>query len=247
MQWQNQLIALLNSNARNDLEGLHNKWAQDKITLTTKPLNLDDLATAIKLLQASNEGADKTVASFDPIDAKYATLKKFDFQISDEEEALLVSLRSKWQDFKATMVAAEKLLSNSKKNMQKDVENALDDLVSETIEKRKIANQKLPFSDDLSPKDSMAKISAYVEKVKKEREAQANLRPGLEIFNIEEPEYKETADTERDIEILTTIWQTALDWETKWENWKTEVFKTLETTSMENEAAIFLKRIGKSC
>ena len=98
---QNQLIALLNNNARNDLEGLHNKWAQDKITLTTKPLNLDDLATAIKLLQASNEGADKTVASFDPIDAKYATLKKFDFQISDEEEALLVSLRSKWQDFKA--------------------------------------------------------------------------------------------------------------------------------------------------
>ena len=35
--------------------------------------------------------------SFDPIDAKYATLKKFDFQISDEEEALLVS---KWQDLR---------------------------------------------------------------------------------------------------------------------------------------------------
>ena len=34
LQWQNQLIALLNSNARNDLEGLHNKWAQDKIILT---------------------------------------------------------------------------------------------------------------------------------------------------------------------------------------------------------------------
>ena len=46
LQWQNQLIALLNNNARNDLEGLHNKWAKDKVTLTTKPLNLDDLATA---------------------------------------------------------------------------------------------------------------------------------------------------------------------------------------------------------
>ena len=119
------------------------------------------------------------------------------------------------------MVAAEKLKDSEEH--AKDVENALDDLSVRQL-KNEDYESKLPFSDDLSPKDSMAKISAYVEKVKKEREAK-NLRPGLEIFNIEEPEYKETADTERDIEILTTIWQTALDWETKWENWKTEVLR----------------------
>ena len=84
----------------------------------------------------------------------------------------------------------------------------------------------------------MAKIQEFREKTAKERQTQADLRPGLEIFNIEEPEYKVTAHTERDMDILTTIWQTAVDWEKKWENWKLEVFNTLETSSMENEAAV---------
>ena len=145
LQWQTHLISLLNTIARKDLEGLHKKWEEDTITLTTKPLNLDELATAIKLLQSSRANANDTIASFDPIDEKYNTLKKFDLQVTDDEEAMLLSLRSKWQAFRITMTESDKMLNRSKQSMQQDVENALDNLVSDADDQRKVANEKLPL------------------------------------------------------------------------------------------------------
>ena len=37
----------------------------------------------------------------------------------------------------------------------------------------------------------------------------------------------------------------AVDWENLWDTWKETVFKVLETSQMETQAAIFLKRVGK--
>ena len=126
------------------------------------------------------------------IDNKYATLKKFDVQIPESEEELFTSLRAEWAKFKETMSSAETMLKNSKNNMQLDVENELETRVQESINIRKDANTKLPFTDDLSPADSMKKIEEYKEKLISERGRQDKLKSGLAIFNLEEPEFKET-------------------------------------------------------
>jgi dynein heavy chain len=244
-QWQNKLIGLLNSIAFSDLEGLHNKWKADKITLSTKPLDLAELASAIQLLRNSEQNAKETVASFEQIDNKYATLKKFDVQIPESEEALVTSLRGEWVKFKGTMASAETMLQNSKNNMQLDVENELDTRVQESINFKKDANAKLPFTDEMSPADSIGRITEYKEKLQAERARQDKLKAGLSIFNLEEPEYKEISDIERDMGVLKDIWEVAVDWEAKWDAWKAGVFRTLETPQMETQAAIFLKRIGK--
>merc|ERR1712146_37368 len=107
---------------------------------------------------------------------------KFDLQVTDDEEAMLLSLRSKWQAFRITMTESDKMLNKSKQSMKQDVENALDNLISDADEQRKVANEKLPFGDDMSPTDAMAKIQEFREKTAKERQNQADLRPGLEIF-----------------------------------------------------------------
>ena len=245
VQWQAKLIGLLNSNAFSDLEGLHNKWKADTLVLTTKPLDLSELAVAIQLLQDSQKNSSKTIATFEPLDAKYSTLKKFDVVVGEEEEALFTSLRTAWQKFTVTMKEAEKMLQNSKNNMQKDVENELDTRVADAIEARKEANTKLPFTDELSSKEAMERIEEFRSKTNTERQKQGKLKSGLNIFSLEEPEYKETADTERDINILAEIWEIAVDWENLWDTWKETVFKVLETSQMETQAAVFLKRVGK--
>ena len=92
VQWQAKLIGLLNSNALSDLEGLHNKWKADTLVLQ-EAIRSFRLATAIQLLQDSQRFL-KDDSKFEPIDAKYTTLKKFDVVVGEEEEALFTSLRT---------------------------------------------------------------------------------------------------------------------------------------------------------
>ena len=53
------------------------------------------------------------------------------------------------------------------------------------------------------------------------------------------------ADTEKDLELLETMWQIADGWEKNWNTWKKGQFSALNVESMEMTAATFNKQIGK--
>lgn len=62
---------------------------------------------------------------------------------------------------------------------------------------------------------------------------------GLEIFDIEPMAYPEVTLVEKEISLLTEIWQVKNDWDGQWENWKDIKFYDLNIEDMEDVAVDF--------
>ena len=62
--------------------------------------------------------------------------------------------------------------------------------------------------------------------------------PGLRIFDIEQPNYKEIKDTEQDIKLLTKVWNLTEEWINQWNQWKDTQVSNIESESLQLIAGI---------
>lgn len=67
----------------------------------------------------------------------------------------------------------------------------------------------------------------------------------MDIFAIEQPAYKETAATLKDLELLEGIWGLKKEWQDSYSSWKDGQFKALDVAAMEAAAQQCSKRVTK--
>jgi hypothetical protein len=58
----------------------------------------------------------------------------------------------------------------------------------------------------------------------------ADLRPGMDIFNIQQPPYKELANTEKDLDFLEKIWGIVQEWQSNYNGWKDGKFRDIKVS-----------------
>jgi len=244
-QWQRHLTGLLNSNAKTELFELRDYVATTTASLRRKPLSLDELSNSLNLLRRCRHELEDTEARFDPLEARYQTLAKFDVVVTKEETELLGSLRSDWEAFKVMLDEVATMLAGSKKNMKKDLQNALDAFTSHATDTRKASKSALPYGSDVTMEQAFELIQDYREQADACRAKELALKPGLEIFDLPPPDPKEIKDLERDLKNLEHVWGVTRDWDAKWDSWKSGKFRDLVVEDMEQEAALFNKTVGK--
>ena len=66
---------------------------------------------------------------------------------------------------------------------------------------------------------------------------------GLEIFDIEPMAYPELSIVEKEITLLTEIWNVKEDWDNEWNKWKQEKFYELNIDMMDDRAVEFQEKI----
>lgn len=59
---------------------------------------------------------------------------------------------------------------------------------------------------------------------------------GLEIFDIEPMAYPELSIVEKEIVLLTEIWNIKIAWNNEWDRWKNEKFYELNIDMMDDKA-----------
>jgi dynein heavy chain len=59
------------------------------------------------------------------------------------------------------------------------------------------------------------------------------------------PEYKDTEDTEKELDLLEKIWTLMRDWEGKWDNWKQTPFSSIIVKDLDAEVAKFIGELAK--
>lgn len=245
MQWQNKLTGLLNQNARAELEELHAMFAKHSATLLSKPLNLDELSDKIHLKDELMAERAAIEARFEPLEAKYHTLAKFDVHVSDSETQKLATLPDVWNHFTTVLENSENTLQREKQNMKKDLESALSSFTSRVESFREEAASRLPYSSDYDSESAFALLEECRNKCLSVRDNEERLKPGLGIFQIDLPESLELEWTESELSVLTQIWTLRHEWTEQWKNWKDNKFDNLVLGDMELTAAQFTKSIGK--
>jgi dynein heavy chain len=249
--WQQRLTSLLHSNAHTELSSLHSMFLAHSASLQRLPDNLDQLGHSITLLKKIQADLPNIEARFEPLDDMYKLLDKFDVNVSDEEKGMAQNIRTEWNDFQDTLKEAETMLNNCKINMKKDLEDSLTSLVSSITSTRQDFTSNGPFS---APSPSQGEpdvdgafktLNDFKRKVQECRDRAQALAAGLEIFNIEQPSYKELDDTTKDTEQLEIVWGYTKEWVAFWSECKICPFMDLNSADMDLEAQKFQKNIVK--
>ena len=80
-KWEAKFTHLLNTNAADEIATLYENIAKVTAAFKSKPLNLDQLADQINLLEAEQGGLEKAEGRFQPLEDMYRMLEKFEVQV----------------------------------------------------------------------------------------------------------------------------------------------------------------------
>ena len=172
-------------------------------------------------------------------------LEKFEVSVKESEIAKLATLRTEWAEYKQKLHEANTRLQKAKADFKDDLLQSLTDFNNHTQAVRSEFLRAGPF--DAEPTVAKAKeiMADYTKQVAAIRTKEADMKAGLDIFNIEPPLNAETSNTEKNLELLGTIWEMMEEWLANMEEWKGGTFATMDTNAIENTAAAFMKRLTK--
>lgn len=242
VQWIGKLTGLLNNTARDEMSSTLTNMESEIKTLMATPDSLEVLGENIELLAKVKNNASAIQSKFGPLQEKYELLTNYDVQITEMEQNQLSSLTNSWTAYEKMMSESDALLAKSKINMKQNLQDAVVDLQTSMDDLRTESLNNLPYNE---MPDAAQRLVEYEAKMQVIRTRQTSLKKGLRIFEIEEKENESFKLCEADIKQLQKIWKLHADWESCWEQWKAQQFKTIEMDSMSLKAAEFFKDVSK--
>jgi len=243
--WQNKFTTLLHTNAISELKDLHNIFSLNTAKLKKPPTNLEMLAEAISLVKRLQDDCGDIEKRFEPLNARFKLLEKFDVAVKEEELELMASLTAEFHKFRQLLTESTKTLDGYKERMKGNLINSLQEFNKHVTDGRAEFSSKGPFDPDLDPEEAIGLVSKFRQDVEKDRDKEARNRAGVDLFGLERPVYKPLEKTEKDLELLDSIWGITRDWNRDWDLWKTGRFSELDTTAMEEAAAKYNKQLQK--
>ena len=245
--WVTKLTQLLNDIARQELESVHDYFKSNTEILKKPVLSLDMLADTVNLQKKLLSEKSKVQGSFAPILEKYASLESFEVTITPEEVQMKELLPIVWNQFEKDLDETAVELENAKENFRDKLSKMVENFAKEVTDDREVFTEAAPF--EYAGEESVDAAFKYIEeskqKVADSRKTIAELKSGLDIFGMQQPQFSELNKSEKDLDLLTTIWGIVKDWNSRYNTWKDGMFRDLEVENMEEEAIRINKRIVK--
>ena len=244
LEWQRQLTGLLNEMARADLTALLDAFASTTSKLSAMPQDLKELAEAGKLLKEQVHNLPAVQGLFEPIQAKYKLLEKFEVDVPAEEIAQLESLEAQYDSFKQFLSTTERNLGSCKKKMKVDLEKAAAAFEAEAQGMYDFFKSDAPKSSQTTTTgDAFASLAKFKERLEKNRDTELSLKNGMEVFDQVHEENINMTNVENGIALLEELWGMKGEWDTIFDGYKTGKFAELKTDAMEETAGKFMKKV----
>merc|ERR1712048_339421 len=245
-EWEQKLTSLLQTKARNELNKIHEAFAKNSEKVKVVPTDLAGLGKGISLIAKFKSGIPEIERRFQPIHDTYKLLEQFGVDTPEEAVRLKNDLEPKLTEFRETIREATTVYDECKQNMRNDCQGQLEKFVRQVEKLREdFLNTNLTTASDEGFPDvagAFETMKEYNDRIEFMSENASHIKIGLDIFGIEQPSYKEIADTKKELKSLNTIWTIHKEWQDQWNVWKVQLFRELDSTSMDNEAAqIFFK------
>ncbi|CAH8499452.1 unnamed protein product [Schistosoma intercalatum] len=243
--WQMRLINLLLSMTEDSLNGVYTYMNDVQERILRPPLNLDELGDSIHLLEQILSEQIEIQAKFGPLEEQFAILDKCEVTYSDEISNRRVNLANDWVQFQSSLASAEVMIKKSKEKFKVGLLNDTEEFKRAVSNLLQELQMKGPYAANFKPQEAIDIINQFLEQLDNLKSRELELRQGLNLFKIEQPPFKEIAIIEKDLDILSTIWTTNMEWENNWESWKAGRFYDLQTNEMENLANAQFRKFTK--
>eukprot|EP00163_Fabomonas_tropica_P002875 TRINITY_DN1232_c0_g1_i1.p1 TRINITY_DN1232_c0_g1~~TRINITY_DN1232_c0_g1_i1.p1 ORF type:complete len:4516 (+),score=1594.38 TRINITY_DN1232_c0_g1_i1:127-13674(+) len=244
-EWQKRFTQLLNTNAANELQSLHNLFETSMQKMKEQPSHLDALGVSMGHVQKLQAELPDIEARFEPLHRQYQTLDKFEVAYKPEESEQLNLLPMVWNKFRQAIEAAQEMLDKCKQKFKAELLHDLDSFNKKVAAMREDVVSKMPMEADIEPSKAHAFVSEFRAQVAEKKAVVEKMAHGLALFRIEQPQYREIVATNKDLDLVDAIWTLQDEWNRAWDGWKTGVFADLNVNEMETLAQSYHKRCGK--
>ena len=185
---------------------------------------------------------------FGPIDKMYAVADEFDVPLPAEELALYRTLLPSFSHLKATLTYCEATKDEQMKKYSKELEIKTQTLLNDLKTLKDNVRHSGVLGDDMSPSNAMDVIMEYHSCYEKysdmahkfmDYQARFGSSPKLDQHamsntdNINTMLHLELAETERDIRLRKTLWESLTDWKAYMAKWTGSSFHTIDVTEIQ--------------
>lgn len=245
-QWQQSMLQLLHDQALAELREVQAFVDDNQRELAKQPETLLGLLEMSKRLQRCRADLSSYEERFAPLDSMYRLLGKYQFQLSASEKAQKDGLSGKWDGFHAALDRADDDLRRLKSAKKKDLQDSLQKLAQDVAQLKKEAQQQLPYNIPTGGlQEASETLRHFRTKVEQARRTEAELGPGLEVFEIPSAEPPELVEVEGELENLNKLWDIRREYDASWEEWQKGQFLNLDPERLEAEGLKFKQRVGK--
>ena len=243
--WQGKFTSLLHENAHNSLKEIRDLFSDNTSRLAKVPTTLEELADSINHCKKLQVEKESILARFEPLYEEYKLLQKCDIQIPEEEKEKVESLQNEYNKFGFMLSDSERTLNTHKDKMKGNLMQSLEDFKNTVAARRKKFLLEGPFEPSLAINKAFDSITQWRAWVQEDRDNEAKMQGGVDLFALDRPVYKDLAAIEKDMDLLQQVWDLSSEWNDMWENWKLGRFTELQVDSMEEASGKFNKKLQK--
>ncbi|MCI4377271.1 hypothetical protein PGIGA_G00201730 [Pangasianodon gigas] len=244
-EWQNKFTQLLSLMASTRLKELHCYMHDNAQRLAQIPQTLDELVESLKLLETLQGDVSKTESQIPPIQEQFAILEKYEVTVERDIQEMLEALNGEWVWFQQVLIDSNVTLKKHKERFKSGLVFSADEFKKKTQSIIQDFNITGPFGSNVSSGEALEYISLLKAQLESLKEEESKICHGLGVFMIDQPASKDIQILEKDLGDLQQVWDIAQQWETLWNEWKSEQFATLQTENMEITAQTMFKKLHK--
>lgn len=186
----------------------------------------------------------------DPIKKKFHYIQEQDQDIggvgemSEEDKAKLDGLDDAWLKFQDGLDEASHIIQKCYAQLKTEVDSQIDDFKKDCLENKKHFQQQAPYSVDKNMDNDKAfeKLQEFKGYTQQLRANEEEMKFGLDIFEIEQMAYPEVNLVEKEIGLLTEVWEVKNEWDKQWDQWKDIRFGDLDCENMLYDAQDFFDK-----
>ncbi|KAK2860339.1 hypothetical protein Q7C36_004505 [Tachysurus vachellii] len=244
-EWQDKFTQLLSLMASTRLKELHHYLHDSAQRLSQTPQTLDELIESLKLLDTLQGDVSKTESQIPPIQEQFAILEKYEVTVESDIQQMLEALNGKWVWFQQVLIDSNATLNKNKEKFKSGLLFSAEEFNKKTQSVILEFTNTGPFSSIVSSGEALEYISLLKAQLESLKEEESTIRNGLGVFMIDQPASEDILSLENDLDYLQQVWGIAQQWETHWNEWKSEQFATLQTENMEITAQTMFKKLHK--
>jgi dynein heavy chain len=221
IEWQQMFTALLNELALKDLNHVIDAIDSTTEKLKMLPTNLQELSKSVNLLKQQVADLPEIRELFEPIQAKYALLQKYEVSIDPAELELLNTLQNKYEQFQQFLAATDIQMKTCKRNMKSDLEKAVASFETDIQTMAEKFESSAPTSTkNCTTEQALKDLAKVREKLEQNKIRQAELKEGMAVFEYALTASDHMTKTEEELEVLKSLWELTGEWEQAWDDYK---------------------------
>lgn len=253
LEYQTYIMEHLKKDAKHDLNSLIDEMRNTVQELKTPSTKLDTLKRNKARYAEVRAKQGQLEARLNPIRLKFNYITDDNnndsniTELSEDEKQKLASLDDEWNKFQKGMTEAYGIIQKNYGEHKLEMDNTLEDFKKEVLDNKSTFKQTAPFAVDkkqeLENSTAIAALSQFKLECIELRQKEEDMKPGLDIFNIDAILYPELTQVEKENQLLSDIWDLKEQFDNEWGVWKDISFYELNIDDIEESVIDYYNKL----